>query len=165
MDSSRPPMGPGSGSGTSWIHFARLPAWAMREPSLTLDRGQGSPGSPWRSRDCEISLIESRHRRAAFLEWLVEQLGLRTVHVIPVRAELVADTFDACLARALGDAESSWRLAERLIPEGALLYFAGATFRLDRCAIEGVDCGICLEGRFPWQGPLVMMTRREHRTT
>jgi len=128
-----------------------------------LGSGAGLPGIPVAvvRPDCHVTLFEGRRGRAAFLEQVVERLALANVTVLPHRIEECRSVFDLCLARALADLAASWRLADPCLrPGGSLLYFAGGSFSPEECAaIANVTCEICLPGRFPRQGPLVMITR------
>jgi len=74
-----------------------------------------------------VLLIERRPKRAAFLEWTVEELGLSNTTVIVGRVEDVTDRVDVGLARAFAPLEEAWRRAEAMLrPGGRLVYFAGA---------------------------------------
>lgn len=78
---------------------------------------------------CSFGLIESRGRRAGFLELAASTLGLSNVEVIVSRVEDVADTADVATARAFAPAPASWLAARRLLgPAGRLIYYAGATW-------------------------------------
>jgi 16S rRNA (guanine(527)-N(7))-methyltransferase RsmG len=132
---------------------------------LDLGSGAGLPGLPiaiarpsWR-----ISLVESRRRRASFLEMAVERLHLTNVDVIIGRAESVAARADVCLARAFASAADSWRVAEPLLePGGVLVYWAGLSWSEGDRA-QATAAGACLEiverGSPGERGPLVMMRR------
>jgi 16S rRNA (guanine527-N7)-methyltransferase len=145
-----------------------------RSEVFDLGSGAGLPGIPVAIArpDVRIALIESKTRRAAFLEYAVEMLAIQNARVLPARCEAVHETANVCLARALAPPLRAWDLAAPLLrPGGALLYFAGRSWG-DRDVSEleqrEVTSKICVPGEFPWQGPIVMMTRRgtkhEHRS-
>jgi 16S rRNA (guanine527-N7)-methyltransferase len=71
-------------------------------------------------------LVESRSKRAGFLELAAEFLGLGNVEVLVARAESVRDGADVATARAFAPLERSWEAARGLLRRGGrLLYFAG----------------------------------------
>ena len=91
------------------------------------------------------------------------------MRVVPSAIEQSRLEVDACTARALSGAGAAWSLAEpHLAPGGRLIYFAGRSWSgqgIDRgqgtrtSSTSGVLEEICAPGRFPWQGPLVIMRR------
>jgi len=129
--------------------------------------GAGLPGIPVAIArpDVEVVLIEPRRKRAAFLELCTEELALRNVEVIPRRSSAANVVVDVCLTRALGEAATSWALAEPVLgPSGWLVYFAGRSWRDDdRRALEarGLRVEICAPASFSWQGPLVKIGRED----
>lgn len=138
-----------------------LPADAAR--LVDLGSGAGIPGIPVAVADAtlEVTLSETRSPRIAFLELVVERLGLRSVHVFPGRAEELPEAgFDLCVARGFGDPLRSWDTAEPLLrPRGGLAYWAGRTFepadvppgaRVERIGEPALERG----------GPIVIMTRQ-----
>ena len=127
-----------------------------------LGSGGGLPGIPVAIArpTIQMTLVEARQRRVAFLEWAVETLSLTNVNVLASRIEDVSRTFDACLARALADPVGSWRLAEPLLrPGGRLVYFAGRALAADRLPADGVRATPCGDpgADFPSPGGLVIM--------
>ena len=102
-----------------------------------LGSGGGLPGVPiaialpW----LRVALVETRRRRAAWLELVVEDLSLPNVPVLPGRIEDLTEPVDVCFARALGPLERSWAAARPLLRSGGrLAYFAGAGF--DRAGFD-----------------------------
>lgn len=93
-----------------------LPAGPLR--ILDVGSGAGFPGIPIGILriDCEIDLLESDQRKAAFLREACH--GLENLHVIAVRAETCAETYDWMVSRAVR-AETIQRLA--LAPNCAIL--------------------------------------------
>jgi 16S rRNA (guanine527-N7)-methyltransferase len=78
----------------------------------------------------EMVLVESRAKRAAFLELTVQELGLSNAKVVVGRAEDLTVGVDACLARAFAPLSEAWEVARVILhPGGRLVYFAGAETR------------------------------------
>jgi 16S rRNA (guanine527-N7)-methyltransferase len=130
-----------------------------------IGSGGGLPGIPVAIARPELAvhLIEPRARRAAFLEWSVQELGLDNVHVVPGRAEGLGLAVSGCMARALAPPVRTWRLAEPLLPpEGFVLYWAGGTWgEGDERALEaiGVTASIGAPASQEGQGSVVIMRR------
>jgi 16S rRNA (guanine527-N7)-methyltransferase len=106
-----------------------------------------------------VGLVETRRRRVAFLELVLERLGLPNATVIPSRIEDLTEPVDVCFARALAPLPESWSLARGLLrPGGRLVYFAG----------KGADPVVAVPERARLEvratpvlestGPLVIMT-------
>jgi len=112
----------------------------------------------------EVSLIEARRTRGAFLEMAVERLRLANARVVVSRFEALSEPADVCFARAVADAAGSWRAAERLLrPGGRLVYFAGSTFEAATDVPIGVRARILRPVRpvsLARAGPLVIMSRQ-----
>jgi 16S rRNA G527 N7-methylase RsmG len=110
-----------------------------------------------------VHLIESRERRAAFLELAAERLGLPNIRVVPSRIEDAGLTVQACLARALAPPEASWRLASALLPQdGFVLYWAGGSSgeaAFERLKELGVGIEVCSAPSTAWPGSVVKMAR------
>ena len=130
-----------------------------------LGSGAGLPGIPVAiaEPDRKVVLVEATAKRAAFLELVVQDLGLQNVEVLVARAEDLRAVFDTCFARALAPPSQAWRLAHRrLRADGQLLYFAGRSWSeatAAKLAAAGVHVTVCDQGEFAWQGPIVIMTR------
>jgi 16S rRNA (guanine527-N7)-methyltransferase len=108
-----------------------------------------------------IGLVEARRRRAAFLELVVERLGLARADVLPTRAERLSDPVDVCFARALSSLERAWKLSGPLLkPEGRLVYFAGGRGALAIEAPPGATFRLVGTPVLESSGPLVIMARR-----
>ena len=129
--------------------------------AFDLGSGAGVPGVPVSIArpDVSIALTEPRRDRAAFLELVVERLGLQNTTVHVGRAEeLGPGDADVCLARAFRGPGESWVVAEPLLaPGGALLYWAGT--RAD-VSVEGVRSQAFSTPSLADAGPIVMMTRQ-----
>ena len=140
-------------------------------PSSVLDIGSGGgfPGIPlaivWpRTR---FTILESREKKAGFLERVGRELGLRNVTVACARLEeygrsWTAEPHQNVLIRALGDLPEILRSAERAAsPSGQWLYFLGMGVSPDRLVsqigvpggwasvLEGAFGGRLLRGYFP----------------
>jgi 16S rRNA (guanine527-N7)-methyltransferase len=131
---------------------------------IDLGSGAGLPGIvvAIARPDASVHLVDSGRRRVAFLELVVERLGLTNVVPVLARVEGLSGEFDSATARAFGDAEASWMAAERLLtPPGRLIYFAGERFRASEIEGPSVRADV-VAARPPLasSGPLVIMTRQ-----
>ena len=132
---------------------------------VDLGSGAGLPGLPLAITEParQFVLVEPRKRRAAFLEWAIDELALTNVHVEALAAEQFRTSVPLCTARALAPMEASWQLASALLEQGGrLLYFAGAGWKppdQQTWHRSGADWEICTAGRFSWEGPLVIIRR------
>jgi 16S rRNA (guanine527-N7)-methyltransferase len=112
--------------------------------------------------DLAMTLVETRRRRAAFLELAVERLRLRNVVVAPRRIEaLLEGPVDLCFARALAPLEEAWALAEPLLNEaGRLVWFAGEgaarPWKVPGARVVSVPAAPVLERA----GPLAIIARQ-----
>jgi len=121
--------------------------------------GAGLPGIPLAIArpNIDVVLIEPMRRRAAFLELVVEQLGLSKARVVAGRAEDAHLSASVVLARAFASPSGLWAASEGLLgPEGRVVYFAGASWQ-EGVAVPGATIEVCLPGRLAWEGPLVIM--------
>lgn len=130
--------------------------------------GGGLPGIPVAIArpDLRVALIEPRARRAAFLEMAVERLRLGNAVVVAGPADSVREVFDSGLARALGPVDRAWALVAPLLrADGILVYFAGRSWSASTADVRALaqraalDLKIGAPAEFPWQGPLVIMSR------
>ncbi|MES0329401.1 MAG: 16S rRNA (guanine(527)-N(7))-methyltransferase RsmG, partial [Dehalococcoidales bacterium] len=88
---------------------------------IDIGAGAGFPGLPLKIvfPDMKLVLLESKGKKAAFLEYIVEKLGYADIEVIARRAEEVArltnyrESFDIVLARAVAPLPE---LAELALP-------------------------------------------------
>ncbi|HEY7401233.1 MAG TPA: 16S rRNA (guanine(527)-N(7))-methyltransferase RsmG [Actinomycetota bacterium] len=107
-----------------------------------------------------VVLVESRARRAAFLELATERLWLANADVRRSRVEDVRGPFDLAFARAFAGPEGSWRAAAPLLgAAGRLVYFAGTSFRAADVP-AGVDVRILTAPPVASRGPLAIMSRQ-----
>ena len=127
-----------------------------------LGSGAGLPGIPLAIALPHVwfTLVDSRRRRVAFLELVVDDLRLSNVAVVEGRVEELPSGFDVCVARGLAGAGASWVAAERLLrPAGRLLYWAGATFEADAVP-EGAQVLGLGDPALESGGPIVIMARQ-----
>ena len=98
---------------------------------LDLGSGAGLPGLPIKivSHDVDMTLIESRRRRASFLTSVVRELQLEGAHVVADRVEdregELAGRFDAVVMRCAGDVDELIPLASRLVASHGLVIASG----------------------------------------
>jgi 16S rRNA (guanine527-N7)-methyltransferase len=129
-----------------------------------LGSGAGLPGIPVAiaRRDAALTLVESRRKRAAFLELAVEALELVNAIVRRARIEdLPAGTFDVCLARAFAPPTVTWFAASRLLrPAGVLLFWAGRGFDPDAEKPPDARMTVSTTSSLADTGPVVIMARQ-----
>jgi 16S rRNA (guanine527-N7)-methyltransferase len=128
-----------------------------------LGSGAGIPGIPLAIAvpTSSFVLIEPRRARAAFLEAVVDAIGLRNARVVVAKVEDVSERFQACAARAFSPPEESWAAAERVLePGGVLVYWAGATFDAASLGHLGVPIRLSTPLDLARTGPLVIMGPR-----
>ena len=130
---------------------------------LDLGSGAGLPGIPIAVArpDLTLTLVEPRQARAAFLELVVERLLLTNVTVLPEPAQRLTPGASAiCLARGFRGLAEAWTIArDLLLPDGELIYWAGATFRTDQVPDDARVVAIASPA-LESGGPVVIMTRQ-----
>jgi 16S rRNA (guanine527-N7)-methyltransferase len=144
----------------------RAAPFVVPGPAADLGSGAGLPGvvvaivRP----DVRVDLVESRRRRLAFLELVVEELGLDNAVPVGARAEARTGPYAAVTARAFADLRRSWETAyPMLAPGGRLIYFAGARFDLSvlgELAAEARAEAVAPPPLLASSGPLVIMGRQ-----
>ena len=97
---------------------------------VDVGSGAGLPGIPvaLASPDASITLVDSSHKKTAFLEQVVIELGLRNVTVARSRIEewQPERRFDVVISRALSDLPEFLALAGRLCaPDGVIAAMKG----------------------------------------
>jgi 16S rRNA (guanine527-N7)-methyltransferase len=135
---------------------------ARMTPLCDLGSGAGLPGIPIAVArpDLEVTLIEPRRNRAAFLELAVERLAIGNAVVFPGPAEALGPSFEICMARGFADAETTWETGRRLLrPTGEVFYWAGATF-MPGDAPAGVLVRTLEDASLESGGPIVIMSRQ-----
>jgi 16S rRNA (guanine527-N7)-methyltransferase len=140
--------------------------FATDKAVIDMGSGAGLPGIPLAVAHPELTftLVESRKRRAAFLELVIEKLALENATVLSCRVEDLTSQADVCLARAFAAPARCWLLAERVLSaRGRLIYWAGESFNLDsleRSLPAGVKVELVAAPKLERLGPLVMMCRQ-----
>lgn len=134
--------------------------------ALDLGSGAGLPGVlvAIAIPRLRIGLIEAKRRRVAFLEQVVERIGLRNAEVAQGRVQDLERSVDVCFARAFAPAGETWAMAQGLLrPSGRLVYFAGERFSVSDVPantsvrlVEGPSDRSVLES----SGPLVIMAKQ-----
>ena len=110
--------------------------------------------------DLRTSLVESRRPRAAFLQLVVDRLGLSNVAVCNERVETLADPVDLCFSRAFARVGVAWKAADRVLaPGGRLVYFAGERFDPAELPVDAAWT-LVTTSALARSGPLVIMSRQ-----
>ena len=98
---------------------------------VDLGSGAGMPGVPIKivRSEVDVTLVESRRRRASFLSAVVRELQLDQAHVVADRIESrmseLEGRFDAVVMRCAGDVGEIIPLASRLLAPGGLVIASG----------------------------------------
>jgi 16S rRNA (guanine527-N7)-methyltransferase len=110
---------------------------------------------------CRFVLVESRSKRAGFLELAIERLRLLNADVFHGRAEDLSSPADLVTARAFAPLEQTWRLAHRLLrPGGRLVFFAGKKVAVPgRPTDPEQPVKVVVDRTLANEGPLVIMAR------
>ncbi|HEX2030675.1 MAG TPA: RsmG family class I SAM-dependent methyltransferase [Actinomycetota bacterium] len=114
---------------------------------------------------CRVVLVESKARRAGFLEMAVDRLNIANADVALARAEDVATPADVATARAFAPLPRSWKVAFPLLrPGGRLVYFAGEALGDPGAAAAALSdpeppASVELARGLATRAPLVIMTR------
>jgi len=108
-----------------------------------------------------VGLVETRSRRAAFLEMTLHELELGNAVVVPGRVEDHREPVDACIARAFAPLPRAWAAARPLLrPGGRLVYFAGRPPQPGEVPPDAVLEGVLATPVLESAGPLVIMARQ-----
>lgn len=98
---------------------------------LDLGAGAGFPGLPLKivRDELDLTLVESRRRRASFLAMAVREMSLQRVRVVNDRAEELvkeyASRFDAVVMRCAGSPAALFPVALTLVRPGGLVAASG----------------------------------------
>ena len=140
-----------------------LPELPQEARIADLGSGAGLPGIPLAiaAPSCSFSLIELRRGRAAFLESVVDGLGLPNVDVFLGKTTSVQERFDMCLARAFASPVATWTAASPILEDaGKLIYWAGVGFKADELAGSVPSWRVSTPSGLAESGPLVIMGRQ-----
>jgi 16S rRNA (guanine527-N7)-methyltransferase len=135
---------------------------ATDRTAYDLGSGAGLPGAvvAIACPDLQMTLVESRRPRAAFLQLVVDRLGLTNTVVSNERVESLHEPVDLCFSRAFARVGIAWRAADRLlVPGGRLIYFAGERFDLSELPDDAVST-LVTTSALARSGPLVIMSRQ-----
>lgn len=135
---------------------------ATDRTAYDLGSGAGLPGAvvAIACPDLRMTLVESRRPRAAFLQLVVDRLGLTNTVVSNERVENLHEPVDLCFSRAFARVGIAWRAADRLlVPGGRLIYFAGERFDLSELPDDAVST-LVTTSALARSGPLVIMSRQ-----
>lgn len=119
------------------VHFldslALVPVIRRESPSarrlVDVGSGAGFPGLALKVAmpDLDVVLVEATGKKAEFLQWMANSLGLGDVEVAPARAEIVGrsdeyrESFDVATARAIGMLPLVLELTLPLVKIGGVL--------------------------------------------
>jgi 16S rRNA (guanine527-N7)-methyltransferase len=101
---------------------------------IDIGSGAGFPGLPLKiwSPEIHLALIESNHKKAAFLKEVSRELTLTNINVITARAETVKATADVVTLRAVEHFDSILPIAEKVVaPKGRLALLIGSSQQAD----------------------------------
>lgn len=139
-------------------------------PGSLLDVGSGGgfPGVPlgiaWPG--TRVTLLESRDRKAGFLELVARELGLTNLTVVCARLEdrgaawRESPPFDAVTIRAVGGLAALLKsLKGSCAPGATWIYFAGTEGRVEGLAASLRDAGSTFEAREGLFGGLLLVGR------
>jgi 16S rRNA (guanine527-N7)-methyltransferase len=147
------------------VHDSLRAATIVTQADLTaydLGSGAGLPGAvvAIACPDLHMTLVESRRPRAAFLQLVVDRLGLTNTSVATVRVEALTEPVDLCFSRAFARVGAAWAAADRLLhPGGRLVYFAGERFDASELP-EDAASSMVTTSALARSGPLVIMSRQ-----
>lgn len=113
----------------------------LPQTAIDLGSGAGFPGVPFAmlATEVQVTLIESRQKKATFLKELVHALGLKNVKVFRDRAENYPNTADLVMLRAVEKFDHALPMAVRLAKAGgwvALMIGAGQVESAKRLGAE-----------------------------
>jgi 16S rRNA (guanine527-N7)-methyltransferase len=135
---------------------------AADQTAYDLGSGAGLPGAvvAIACPELKMTLVESRRPRAAFLQLVVDSLGLTNTVVSNERVESLSESVDLCFSRAFARVGVAWRAADRLLlPAGRLVYFAGERFDPAELPADAVST-LVTTSALARSGPLVIMSRQ-----
>ena len=102
--------------------LAAVPAFAGAKNVLDVGSGGGLPGIVLAivRPDCKVSMIDTVHKKTAFLTQVKAELGLANVTVYTMRVEQleVSDKFDVITSRAFADLSDFVNWSSHLLAQG-----------------------------------------------
>jgi 16S rRNA (guanine527-N7)-methyltransferase len=111
--------------------FLKLLPVGMRT-LVDVGSGAGVPGLPIKivRPEVDVTLVESRRRRASFLSSVARELGLSGLHIVSERvgeraSQELEGRFDAVVMRCAGDVNTMLPLGAQLAMKGGLVVAAG----------------------------------------
>ena len=135
---------------------------ATERTAYDLGSGAGLPGVvvAIACPDLQVTLVESRRPRSAFLQLVLDRLELTNGAVSNVRAETLDGPVDLCFSRAFARVGVAWDAADRLLASGGrLIYFAGERFDPSELP-ESAASTLVTTSALARSGPLVIMSRQ-----
>ena len=118
--------------------LALLPYLASARSAIDVGTGPGFPGVPLAIArpDMQVTLLDSNHKKCAFLEQVKTELGLTNVTVVCERAEQhrPKERFDAVIARAFADLADFVAQAQHLVADGGRLLAMKGVYPFDEIA-------------------------------
>jgi 16S rRNA (guanine527-N7)-methyltransferase len=124
----------------------RLGGFDRERRFLDVGSGAGFPGLVIASAiNAQVTLVESRRKRATFLNEVIVEMGLRNVRVETCRAESLDlhDGFDLMTARAVGSPLEMFKLARKgLHPGGVLMLYISVAQKFDSVADAAREAGL-----------------------
>ncbi|MDZ7291017.1 MAG: 16S rRNA (guanine(527)-N(7))-methyltransferase RsmG [candidate division KSB1 bacterium] len=137
--------------------LAVLSVWPFRSGALVIDLGSGAgfPGIPLKIMrpDLVVTLLESKQKKALFLNTVVRELKLSDCRVVNARAEEVADfsqkQFSIVIARAVAELKKLWKWSQPLLVDGGvLLAMKGGDLENELQALKKFDSRVFYQLRY-----------------
>lgn len=118
--------------------LAILPALAECKTLVDVGTGGGLPGIPLALTrpDLSVTLLDSSHKKTAFLRQVKVELALDNVEIVCNRVEAWRPTlkFDAVVSRAFADLAEFAQLANHLVRDGGMLFAMKGVYPFDEIA-------------------------------
>lgn len=113
------------------------------ETAIDLGSGAGFPGVPLAilAPEVQVTLIESRQKKATFLKEVVYSLDLKNVNVFAGRAEDYPGKADLVMLRAVEKFHQALPLAQRLVRSGRWIALMIGTGQVDLAKELAADVG------------------------
>ena len=118
--------------------LALLPHLRNAKSAIDVGTGPGFPGVPLAIArpDVRFTLLDSSHKKCAFLEQVKAELALTNVSVVCARVEQhrPAERFDAVISRAFADLADFVVLSQHLVAEGGRVLAMKGVYPFDEIA-------------------------------